>query len=39
METLTKEEVDEIQEGLENIRRGRTTSIEQVAKDLGIVLK
>ena len=38
-ETLTEEEIDEIQQGLEDIRRGETTSIEQVAKDLGIVLR
>ena len=38
-EILTKEEIDEIQQGLEDIRMGRTTSIEQVAKDLGIVLR
>ena len=38
-EVLTEEEIDEIQQGLEDIRSGRTTSIEQVAKDLGIVLK
>jgi len=38
-ETLNDQEIDEIQQGLEDIRRGRTTSIEQVAKDLGIVLR
>ena len=38
-ETLTEEEIDDIQQGLEDIRRGRTASIEQVAKDLGIVLR
>lgn len=38
-ETLTEEEINEIQQGLEDIRIGRTTPIEQVAKDLGIVLR
>lgn len=38
-ETLTEEEIDEIQQGLEDIRRGKTTPIEQVAKDLGIALR
>jgi len=38
-EILTEEEIDEIQQGLEDIRRGETTPIEQVAKDLGIVLR
>ena len=38
-EVLTEEEIDEIKQGLEDIRSGRTTSIEQVAKDLGIILR
>ena len=38
-ETLSDQEIDEIQQGLEDIRRGETTPIEQVAKDLGIVLR
>jgi len=38
-ETLSNQEIDEIQQGLEDIRSGRTTSIEQVAKDLGIILR
>ncbi len=38
-ETLSEEELAEIQEGLENIKRGKVKSIEQVAKELGITLK
>ena len=38
-ETLTEEEIKEMEQGLEDIRIGRTTPIEQVAKDLGIVLR
>ena len=36
---LTKEEIEEIQEGLEQIKRGEVYPIEQVAKELGITLK
>lgn len=38
-ETLSKEEIEEIKIGLENVRKGKVKSIEQVAKELGIVLR
>ncbi|MFA5993179.1 MAG: hypothetical protein WC796_05730 [Candidatus Pacearchaeota archaeon] len=38
-ESLSEEELDEIQKGLEDIKRGRVYPIEQVAKELGISLK
>ena len=38
-ENLSKDEIDEIQRGLEDIKKGRLYPIESVAKDLGIVLK
>ena len=38
-ETLTAGEIDEIKIGLEDIKAGRTRSIEKVAKDLGIKLQ
>lgn len=38
-ESLTSEEIDEIQKGLEDVKRGRVKSIEEVAKNLGITLK
>jgi hypothetical protein len=38
-EPLTKEEIKEINLGLEQIRNGETTPIEQVAKELRITLK
>ena len=38
-ETLSEEEIAEIKVGLENIRKGKVKAIEQVAKELGIVLK
>jgi predicted transcriptional regulator len=37
-EILTEEELDEIKLGLEDIKAGRLVSIEQVAKEKGIVL-
>ncbi|HLD12923.1 MAG TPA: hypothetical protein VJB87_05020 [Candidatus Nanoarchaeia archaeon] len=37
-ETLTTNEIEEIQKGLEDIKKGKTKSIEQVAKELGIKL-
>lgn len=37
-EILSEEEIKEIKEGLENIKKGHVKSIEEVAKDLGIVL-
>lgn len=38
-EDLTEEEIKEIQEGLEDIKKGRIYSIESVAKELGVSLK
>jgi hypothetical protein len=38
-EPLTEQEIKEINIGLEQIRQGKTTPIEQVAKELGITLK
>ncbi len=37
-ESLTKEEIDEIQKSLEDLKNGRVYSIEEVAKELGISL-
>ncbi len=38
-EILSKEEIKEIEEGLEDIKNGRVYSIESVAKELGIGFK
>ena len=38
-ETLDEDEINEIKIGLENVRRGKIKPIEQVAKELGILLK
>jgi len=38
-ESLSEEEIKEIQQGLEDVRKGRVYSIESVAKELGITLK
>ena len=38
-ESLSEDEVNEIQKGLEDIKKGRLYSIESVAKELGISLK
>jgi len=38
-ESLSEEEISEIQKGLEDIKRGRVYSIDSVAKELGIALK
>ncbi|MFH1358414.1 MAG: hypothetical protein ABIH37_00835 [archaeon] len=38
-ERLSEEEINEIQKGLEDIKKGRVYSIEVVAKELGIALK
>ena len=38
-ESFSKEEIAEIQNGLEDIKRGRVKPIEQIAKELGITLK
>lgn len=38
-EPLTPAELEELQLGLEDLRKGRTKPIEQVARDLGVKLK
>ena len=38
-ESLSEEEISDIQKGLEDIKRGRVYSIDSVAKELGIILK
>lgn len=38
-EVLTEEEISEIQQGLEEIKRGEVYPIEEVAKELGIKLE
>jgi predicted transcriptional regulator len=38
-EPLTKDEINDIQEGLEDVKAGRVKSIEEVAKNYGIKLK
>ena len=38
-ETLGEEEINEIQRGLEDIKKGKVYTIEMVARELGIVLK
>ncbi|MEK6914599.1 MAG: hypothetical protein AABW83_03005 [Nanoarchaeota archaeon] len=38
-EVLSKEEIEEIQKGLEDVKRGKMKTIEQVAKELGVILK
>ena len=38
-ESLSEEEIKEIQEALENVKKGKVKPIEQVAKELGVVLK
>ncbi|MEK6840919.1 MAG: hypothetical protein AABX79_03120 [Nanoarchaeota archaeon] len=38
-EILDAEEIEEIKQGLEDVKRGRVYSIESVAKELGITLK
>ena len=38
-ETLSEEEINEIKIGLEDIRKGRIKPIEQVAKELRILLR
>ena len=37
-ETLSDEEIEEIKEALENVKKGNVKPNEQVAKELGIVL-
>ena len=38
-ETLSEEEITEIQKGLEDVKKGRVYPIEVVARELGIALK
>ncbi len=38
-ETLSEEEIKEIQEALEEVKKGKVTPIENVAKELGITLR
>jgi hypothetical protein len=38
-EVLTEQELEEIKRGLEQIRQGKITPIEQVAREMGIALK
>ncbi len=38
-ESLNEEEINDIQRGLEDIKRGRVYPIEAVAKELGITLR
>jgi hypothetical protein len=38
-ETLSEEEIEEIQEGLEDVKMGRTIPIEQLAKEMGVKLR
>ena len=38
-ETITPEEIEEIKQGLEDVRKGRVHKIEDVAKEIGIQLK
>ncbi len=38
-EIMSKEEIEEIKIALENVKRGNVKPIEQVAKELGIILR
>ncbi|MAG15621.1 hypothetical protein CMO88_01015 [Candidatus Woesearchaeota archaeon] len=38
-DVLTKEDINDIRQGLEDIRAGRTVSLEKAAKELGVKLK
>ena len=38
-ESLSEQEIEEIKIGLDNVRKGKVKSIENVARELGIVLK
>ena len=38
-EALTDEDIKEIKQGLDDIKAGRTLSIEKIAKNLGVKLK
>jgi len=37
-EELSEDEIEELKEGLDDVKKGRVKSIEQVAKELGIKL-
>lgn len=38
-ERLSEEEIEDIQKGLEDVKRGKVKPIEQVAKELGVTLR
>lgn len=38
-ESLSEEEIEDIKIALENVKRGKVKPIEQVAKELGIILR
>ena len=38
-ESLTEEEIEDIKTALENVKRGKVKPIEQVARELGIILQ
>lgn len=38
-ESFSEEEINEIQKGLEDVKRGKVKPIEQLAKELGITLR
>ncbi len=38
-ESLSEDEINEIQKGLEDVKKGRVYPIESVARELGITLK
>ena len=38
-DVLSEEEIEEIKEALENVKKGKVKSIEQVAKEMGIKLR
>ncbi len=38
-ETLTEQDIKEIKQGLDDVKAGRTRSLEAVAKELGIKLR
>ncbi len=38
-ESLSEEEINEMQKGLEDVKKGRVYPIESVARELGIALK
>lgn len=36
---LTEDDIEDLKEALENVKRGKTKPIEQVAKELGVTLR